>query len=226
MDYFPFGILRKRRIATAPGIRFLSKNPANHPAMKIRSNRRASRGFTLVELLVVISIIVVLAALSFGAAQVAIKKANTLKTRTSATNIASAVDSYYQEYSKLPVIGGETDEIRTEGEAGIEFLTVLLGKEDDTGEMQNPRKLPFLTVETGKNKNKGGLVYSNGGAGGQIEGLYDAWGQPFYIKMDTEYEDEILDPITQGNVVRNKKVIVYSFGPDKRAGGGDDVKSW
>ena len=194
--------------------------------MKIRSNRRAPSGFTLVELLVVISIIVVLAALSFGAAQTAIKKANTLKSKTTATAVASSVEQYYQEYSKLPTIGGASDEVRTEGEAGIELLLVLLGKEDDTGTMQNPRKLPFLTVETGKNKNKGGLVYSNGGAGGQIEGLYDAWGQPFYIKMDTEYEDEILDPLTQGNVVRDKKVIVYSYGPDKKIGGGDDVKSW
>lgn len=194
--------------------------------MKIRSNRRAPSGFTLVELLVVISIIVVLAALSFGAAQTAIKKANTLKAKTAATNLASSVEQYYQEYSKLPTIGGASDEVRTEGEAGIELLLVLMGKEDDTGTMQNPRKLPFLTVETGKNKNKGGLVYSNGGAGGQIEGLYDAWGQPFYIKMDTEYEDEILDPLIQGNVVRDKKVIVYSYGPDKKIGGGDDVKSW
>lgn len=194
--------------------------------MKLRSHSRASRGFTLVELLVVISIIVVLAALSFGAAQVAIKKANALKTRTTATAVAAAVDNYYQEYSKLPAIGGATDEVRTEGEAGIELLLVLLGKEDDTGTMQNPRKIPFLNVETGRNKNKGGLVYSNGGAGGQIEGLYDAWGQPFYIKMDTEYEDEILDPLTQGNVVRDKKVIVYSLGADKRIGGGDDIKTW
>jgi prepilin-type N-terminal cleavage/methylation domain-containing protein len=194
--------------------------------MKIRSNRRSLRGFTLVELLVVISIIVVLAALSFGAAQVAIKRANALKTRTSAMAIASAVEQYYQEYSKLPTIGGATDEVRTEGEAGVDLLLVLLGKEDDTGTMQNPRKLPFLTIETGKNRNKGGLIYSNGGAGGQIEGLYDAWGQPFFIKMDTEYEDEILDPLIQGNVVRNKKVIVYSYGADKRIGGGDDVKTW
>jgi hypothetical protein len=108
----------------------------------------------------------------------------------------------------------------------VAMLLVLLGKEDDTGTMQNPRKLPFLTIETGKNRNKGGLIYSNGGAGGQIEGLYDAWGQPFFIKMDTEYEDEILDPLIQGNVVRNKKVIVYSYGADKRIGGGDDVKTW
>lgn len=194
--------------------------------MKLRSKRRAHSGFTLVELLVVISIIVVLAALSFGAAQVAIKKANTLKTKTSATAIASALEQYYLDYSKLPTLGASSDEIRTEGEAGIEFLEILLGKEDDTGTMQNPKKIPFLTVETGKTKKKGGLIYSNGGAGGQIEGLYDAWGNAFYVKIDLEYEDEILDPLKQGNVVRNKKVIVYSYGNNEKIGGGDDVTSW
>ena len=194
--------------------------------MKIRSNRRAHSGFTLVELLVVISIIVVLAALSFGAAQVAIKRANTLKTKTTATAIASALEQYYVDYSKLPTLGASSDEIRTEGEAGIEFLEILLGKEDDTGTMQNPKKVPYLTVETGTKKKKGGLIYSNGGAGGQIEGLYDAWGNAFYVKIDLEYEDEILDPLKQGNVVRNKKVIVYSYGNDEKIGGGDDVTSW
>jgi prepilin-type N-terminal cleavage/methylation domain-containing protein len=194
--------------------------------MKNRSNRRAHRGFTLVELLVVISIIVVLAALSFGAAQVAIKRANTLKTRTSAMAIYQAIDQYYQDYSKLPTLGASTDEIRTEGESGIELLEILLGKEDDTGTMQNPKKVAYLAVETGKTKKKGGLIYSNGGAGGQIEGLYDAWGNAFYVKLDLEYEDEILDPLVQGNVVRNKKAIVYSYGVDGKIGGGDDVKTW
>jgi prepilin-type N-terminal cleavage/methylation domain-containing protein len=192
--------------------------------MKIRSHPRAPRGFTLVELLVVISIIVVLAALSFGAAQVAIKKGNTLKTKTDATALATAFEQYYQEYSKLPTLTGGMEEIRTEGEAGIELLEILLGKEDDTGTMQNPRKIPFLSVGTGKTKNKGGLIYSRNG--GQIEGLYDAWGNAYFVKLDVDYEDEILDPLTQGNIVRDKKIIVYSYGADEKLGGGDDVKTW
>ena len=194
--------------------------------MKTRPYRRAQSGFTLVELLVVISIIVVLAALSFGAAQVAIKKGNTLKAKTDATALETAIQQYYQEYSKLPSIAANSDEIRTEGEAGIELLNILLGKEDDTGTMQNPRKIPFLSVAVGKNRKKGGLIYSNGGAGGQIEGLYDAWGNAFYIKLDTEYEEEILDPLRQGNIVRQKVAIVYSYGADQKIGGGDDVQTW
>lgn len=193
--------------------------------MKTRSIRRAPRGFTLVELLVVISIIIVLAAMSLGGIQIAQKKAKTLQTQSDATALYQAIEQYYQEYSKLPGVEANSDEIETVGEAGIELLTILLGKEDDTGKMQNPRKIPFLNVKESKNSKKGGLVYSNGGSGGQIEGLYDAWGKPFRVKLDTEYEGEINDPIIQGNVVRNKNAIVYSYGPDGKLGT-DDVKTW
>jgi prepilin-type N-terminal cleavage/methylation domain-containing protein len=193
--------------------------------MKTRSIRRNHRGFTLVELLVVISIIIVLAAMSLGGIQIAQKKARTLQTQADATALQQAIDQYYQEYSKLPGVASNSNEIQTVGEGGVELLTILLGKEDDTGKMQNPRKIPFLNVKESRNAKKGGLVYSNGGAGGQIQGLYDAWGKPFNIRLDTEYEGEISDPLIQGNVVRNKSAIVYSFGQDGRVGT-DDVKTW
>lgn len=193
--------------------------------MKTHPIRRASRGFTLVELLVVISIIIVLAAMSLGGVQIATKRAKTLQTQSDAMALQQAIEQYYQEYSKLPGVGSTSDEIQTRGEAGVELLTILLGKEDDTGTMQNPRKLAFLNVKESRNAKKGGLVYSNGGAGGQINGLYDAWGRPFNVRLDNDYEGEIPDPIIQGNVVRNRNSLVYSFGPDGKLGT-DDVKTW
>ena len=193
--------------------------------MKTRPIRRASRGFTLVELLVVISIIIVLAAMSLGGVQIATKRAKTLQTQSDAMALQQAIEQYYQEYSKLPGVGATSDEIQTRGEAGVELLTILLGKEDDTGTMQNPRKLAFLNVKESRNAKKGGLVYSNGGAGGQIDGLYDAWGRPLNVRLDNDYEGEIPDPLIQGNVVRNRNSLVYSFGPDGKLGT-DDVKTW
>ena len=194
--------------------------------MKTRPARRANRGFTLVELLVVISIIVVLAAMSFGAANMAINKAKKLQTSNDAMGLQTALNNYYTEYSKLPDFGMTGDEAQTDGQTGAELLTILLGKEEVTDDMQNKKQITFLTAKVSKNKNKGGLVYSNGGSGSTPEGLYDAWGNPFYLKFDDDYDGEINDPLTQGNIVREKQVIVYSYGQDGKLGNGDDIKTW
>ncbi len=187
--------------------------------------RRAHSGFTLVELLVVISIIVVLAAMSFGAANMAINKAKRLQSTNDARNLQQGVENFAREYSRLPDFGAQGDEARTEGEAGAELLTILLGKEEVSDSMQNKRQIAFVNFKENSNKNKGGLIYTNKGSGGRPEGLYDAWGNPFYIKIDTEYDNELEDPFKQGNIIR-KTVIVYSYGADKKIGGGDDVQTW
>lgn len=194
------------------------------PAMKTRSYRRESRGFTLVELLVVISIIIVLAAMSFGGIQIAQKKMKNLQTQTAATALQQALDAFYSEYSRFPDVGMQGDEMRTEGAAGEELLTILLGKEDKGTEMQNPRQLNFLSTKETKIKKKGGLLYSR--SSGRPEGLYDAWGLPFYVSFDDDYDDEIRDPFKTNSVVRNKKSIVYSYGQDEKVDGGDEVKTW
>ena len=191
--------------------------------MKTRPYRRPSSGFTLVELLVVVSIIIVLGAMSFGVITVATKKRNQVTTLNDIQALASAMDRYYDEYNKMPSVGSSGDEMVAEGQSGAELITILLGKEDSNGEMQNPRQIAFLTARISKNKKQGGLVYSNGN---QVEGMYDAWGRPLNIKFDDDFDGEIQDPIKQGDVVRQKKVIIWSLGADGKFGDNDEVKSW
>lgn len=195
--------------------------------MKTRPElRRKVGGFTLVELLVVISIIVVLAAMTFAGINIALTRQKKVQTQTNATGLYQAIEGFYQQYSRLPDFGGTGDEARTEGQSGTELLTILLGKEELNNSTQNKKQIRFLNVDETKMKNKGGLLYSNGGSGATPEGLYDAWGNAFYVKMDTEYDNEMQDPLKSGNVVRNKVVIVYSSGPDGKIGTQDDIKTW
>src|ERR1017187_1755147 len=68
----------------------------------MRQNRR-TKAFTLIELLTVIAIIGVLAALLFPAIKSALAKAETAKAQAGVTGLSTAFRSYYTEYGKWPI---------------------------------------------------------------------------------------------------------------------------
>jgi prepilin-type N-terminal cleavage/methylation domain-containing protein len=68
-----------------------------------KSARRATRGFTLVELLVVISIIAILAAMLLPVIGRVKVKAQVKKAQIETASIANAIHTYEADYSKFPV---------------------------------------------------------------------------------------------------------------------------
>jgi prepilin-type N-terminal cleavage/methylation domain-containing protein len=194
--------------------------------MKTRlASRRAARGFTLVELLVVIAIIVVLAGMGVGVASRAMTNARKTQTLTDATQLRNGIEDFERDYARFPEFGAQGEESQTDGTSGAELLTILLGKEAVSSSMENKKQTPFVHFRTSKRKDTGGLVYTSGASGAPPEGLYDAWGSPFNVIIDSDHDGEVSDPLSPGNVVQ-ESVIVYSYGPDKKPGGGDDVKTW
>ena len=183
-------------------------------------------GFTLVELLVVISIIVVLAGMTLTAVSIAATKKRVLQTQTNATSLLQAIQGFYDTYHRLPDIGAPGDESRLEGQSGSELLLILLGKEELNNTTQNKKQIIFLNAQETTMKNRGGLLFSNGGAGATPVGLYDAWGNALYVKFDIEGDEQIEDPVKPGGIVRNKVAIVYSAGSDGKLGTKDDIKTW
>lgn len=147
----------------------------------------------------------------------AIKKANRLKTRTMLVSTGSAVEAFYEEYSKLPEPGG--NDFNTEDPAGRKLLDMLFGP-------GNPRGIAFLVVKTGKYRKRGGLIYQSG-MGSPVVGMFDAWGNPFRVILDDDYDEVIR--FTYGGkpeLVKGKRVLVASKGPDGVEGTEDDLKSW
>jgi prepilin-type N-terminal cleavage/methylation domain-containing protein len=196
--------------------------------MKTQPLRRKN-GFTLVELLVVITIIAVLAGAAAPMAMSAIQKAKKMRALNTCMGIASAVNSFYTEYGAMPRDGMESDtEVNTKTD--LDFLKVLLGTETEST-LLNTRAIKFLNVEEGKG-NKDGLMYVSGSAG-QITGLYDPWGGPYLVMLDGDYDEEIkVTPSggTKTTTLHGRRVAVWTNGADGVSGKGgkvaDDVKTW
>lgn len=180
----------------------------------LRGRGVALAGLTLGYFMTVLTLLV---PGSYAAAQVAIKKANLLKSRTMLMSTKSAVEQFYQEYSKLPEPGA--NDFNTGDPAGRKLLDMLLGP-------GNPRGVPFLVVETGKHRKKGGLIFESG-MSSPVVGLFDTWGNPFRVILDDDY-DEVLRFTYGGKpeVVHGQRVLVASRGADGIEGTKDDVKSW
>ncbi|WAC19666.1 prepilin-type N-terminal cleavage/methylation domain-containing protein [Luteolibacter sp. SL250] len=193
--------------------------------MKTQSIHRRS-GFTLIELLVVIAIIAVLASAGFG---VGMKVQNTARKQvaeSAARNVVHAVNSFYADYSAMPVPtgtastqGGTT--FGTESGDGLKILDILLGLEDEI----NTKKVKYLDVPEAKSKKKGGLVFNKSGK--EVSGMFDPWGNPFFIVLDTDYAERLeFKPSKKQETLNGRRCAVYSAGQDKKIGTADDVKTW
>lgn len=203
--------------------------------MKPAPNKRNRLGFTLVELLVVIVIIAILSTIGFSVGLGALHKARRVTAQAAAMNVANAVEHFYSEYNLLPDPADATEDntpyVTDAAGDGVELLNILSGYEDTTGDVQNGRKLRFLGVKESDNGKRGGIVYN--GTGDKVVGLFDPWGQPYYIVLDYDYDGRLelnisLDGSTYAPKLNNKNVAVYSLGTEtpSDAKRKDLVKTW
>jgi prepilin-type N-terminal cleavage/methylation domain-containing protein len=184
--------------------------------MKVPTLLRPQRGFTLIELLVVIAIIMVLAAAGFAVGSAALNRARKLKAQNAATAVDQAVNAFYSEYGGFPT-DGDSSTINTGTPAGAILLNILLGGDDATSRQYNPRGMSFLAIKEGKRQGTGGMDGVVFDASGTALGLYDPWGNPYTVEMDTEFNDYLeftpagIDGATEVRLNR-RRVAVYSPG--------------
>jgi prepilin-type N-terminal cleavage/methylation domain-containing protein len=184
-------------------------------------------GYTLVELLVVISLIAILASLAFSATRAVLGNAYKVRTKTELSKLQLAVQEYFTEYHRMPGTGKADETVRLN--QGTDVLGILLGEVSGQG-TANPAGISFLQTTPAK-AGRGGLLEHGEG----YLSLVDHWGNPFHLVLDRDLDGRVPNPDRQNEdaaisreapVWLRTRVAAFSAGPDGRVGTRDDIVQW
>ncbi|MGC6426512.1 MAG: type II secretion system protein [Akkermansiaceae bacterium] len=191
--------------------------------MKAHTSELPTRkGFTLVELLVVVAIIAILATMAVAGASMAKNAANKTKAKAAISELTTAISSFSDEQNTLPLAEGEgeTAEKRTDNE----LMDVLCGINED----ENPNKIAYFSYRKAKGKNNNywdGLYRTQSTAE-----FFGPWknrdkNERYYrIIFNYGYEDFIREPSTIGSEeIFDVPFLIYHAGKDGEIGGDSNV---
>lgn len=165
---------------------------------------RTQQGFTLLELLIVIAIIAILAAILLPTIQTIFVNVEKKRATTEARQIQQAIETFYTDYNRLPIdrsmqSGNSGDQSFFDGTAKPIFLA-LIGEDTKI----NPRKTVYL---------------SNAGINTSTGDFFDPWGNSYDVKLDRDHDNQV----KWGTDYYKVKSIVRSKGPDGTTDTSDDI---
>ena len=158
-------------------------------------------GFTLVELMIVIAIISILAALSLPVVNRAIASGRESQAASEVTALASALRAYFNAYSVWPnaFTGSGDDGIQV----AADVVRILAGENVND---QNRRRITFMEFpEAALNDQR----------------FNDPWQQPYRFRVDENYDNTVTVDVG-GAITLQQRVAVWSLGPEDR----DPITSW
>ncbi len=173
--------------------------------LECQMTKECSAAFTLIELLVVIAIIAVLLGLAFPVFQGVLDRAKKVQAKNDITQIVTAVNAFYTEYGKYPIVTDDTP-IANNSDLVYTLRGVSLGA--NASNAANTRQIVFISPgEDTSRPNPKGKV----GSSGQY---CDPWGQAYKILIDGNYDNQITNPYTTdtgaGPATLRQGVITWS----------------
>ena len=160
---------------------------------------KRANGFTLVELMVVISIIAVLVSLLFPAIKTALIKAEAAKAKTTVLSVATAFKAFKSEYGVWP----------STATAGAQALNISLFASTSG----NARNITFLDTASKDIDSSSGNIL-------------DPWKRSYYIAFDVTYQNTVSTNCSGSAGTIADGIAVRSWGPDGICGTSDDITSW
>jgi prepilin-type N-terminal cleavage/methylation domain-containing protein len=189
-------------------------------------SRRNRAGFTLVELLTVIAIIGILAAMLLPVLSHVVTSAKKTKARLEANDIATAIQAYDSAYGRFPVSAMAQGAANPDFTYGGTFLkpdatTVQIGTLVNGSALTNSEVIAILmdqtnypntstpTINTNYQKNPQQTIFLNAKLSGDTSSpgvgtdlIYrDPWGNPYLITMDLNYDEMCKDAFYCANAV-------------------------
>lgn len=179
--------------------------------MKSKTQLKSLRGFTLIEMLVVIAIIAILAGILFPAISKGILTAKRNRAAAEATSISGAIEMFYQDYGYLPVPAnaqgyepgpgdgnfGQEQTAPFTADESRSIIQVLIADPQgyNANHALNPKRTNYLNSDR---------PIVNGE-------MRDPWGNQYRIKLDRDYNGKLeyySDPMQH-----NVRSVVVSAGP-------------
>lgn len=171
--------------------------------------RRAADGFTLVEMLVVITILGILMAMMVPAAGLIMKRAKISNTKSDAGIAASTLLKYRSEYNRWPAPCAASGEGDTDGD----WVAMMAPAPGSGAVSANPKRIVFFEPGSGALAADGSFA--------------DAWGRPFRFQVDLDGDGQMNNPNQEIHGQLRARALVWSGGPDADIETWEDnVKSW